>query len=135
MKGNGKSSVGEERNILKGLVAGVTGGLIASFVMDRFQYAWIAIAESLNNPDGRKIGEKEQEENDEQESATVKAAFLFVGWRRAVEFDVNFGAHRTARTFFVVGRRDLGDPQTKVISTSSNLKSLSNVSTVEQRVP
>lgn len=45
-----------------------------------------------------------------------------------VIFDVQTLNDKYRRMFF-------GDPQTKVLSTSSNLRSLSKVSTVEQRVP
>lgn len=70
---NRKNDSEREGNILKGLVAGVAGGLVASFVMDRFQYAWIAIGESMNNLDGSKDEEKKQQD-EEQEPSTVKAA-------------------------------------------------------------
>lgn len=55
------------RSILKGLFAGTVGGLVASWVMDEFQYAWIKIAES-------KKPANEPHESSESEPATVKAA-------------------------------------------------------------
>ncbi len=65
-------SNGKDQNILKGLVAGAAGGLVASYVMDQFQYAWFAIAKSMKNQEGQKEEEKKEESN--EDPATVKAA-------------------------------------------------------------
>ncbi len=56
---------GGEMDLLKGLVAGVAGGLLASFLMEQFQAAWSAAAEAMQ--DKKSSGEKAQ-------PATVKAA-------------------------------------------------------------
>ena len=59
----------DEADVLKGLVAGVAGGLLASLVMEQFQFLWSKISEGIQRasdgqkPKGRKA-----------EPATVKAA-------------------------------------------------------------
>lgn len=69
-----------ERNILKGLVAGVIGGLVASFVMNKFQAAWNAVSESMENSSGGGDQNKTDqaaesgEQDQEDEPATTKAA-------------------------------------------------------------
>jgi len=57
-----------EIDIIKGLIAGVAGGLLASFLMEQFQAAWSAAAAAIvprKNRGGRK-----------SDPATVKAANL-----------------------------------------------------------
>ena len=57
-----------ETDIMKGLLAGVAGGLLASFLMEQFQAAWSAAAlamQSSEKPHGRK-----------PDPATVKVANL-----------------------------------------------------------
>lgn len=54
----------------KGLVAGVVGGLVASWVMDRFQYWWL----SFDKGDERRLQQTPIEENSQDEPATVKTA-------------------------------------------------------------
>lgn len=66
-------SNGNDRNIVKGLVAGVAGGLVASFVMDQFQYAWMAVAESVKNG-AESEQEEKKKESEEQEPANIMAA-------------------------------------------------------------
>ena len=56
-----------QASIVKGLAAGAIGGLVASWVMERFQYAWMAVA---NN----KEQTPETVETSNDEPATVKAA-------------------------------------------------------------
>ena len=41
-----------ETNVLKGLVAGLAGGLVASWTMNQFQAAWTRIAEGFEKPHG-----------------------------------------------------------------------------------
>jgi len=60
-------SQNHEPSILKGLAAGAIGGLAASWVMERFQYAWMAMA---NN----KSQTQETKETSNEEPATIKAA-------------------------------------------------------------
>jgi putative membrane protein len=39
-------------NVLKGLVAGLAGGLVASWTMNQFQAAWTRVAEGFEKPHG-----------------------------------------------------------------------------------
>ncbi len=55
-----------ETDILKGLLAGVAGGLLASFLMEQFQAAWSAAAEAISS-EPKSPGRK-------TDPATVKAA-------------------------------------------------------------
>ena len=55
-----------EMDLFKGLIAGVAGGLLASFLMEQFQAAWSATAEAIS-PSEKKPGRK-------ADPATVKAA-------------------------------------------------------------
>jgi len=76
---NGKHGNGHvEGSVWKGLVAGVAGGLVASWVMDEFQALWSKLEESLEGTDGGGGSgggeEKSQGGGEEQEPATVKAA-------------------------------------------------------------
>jgi Protein of unknown function (DUF1440) len=77
-----KTVVNSQPEVLKGLAAGTIGGLVASWVMEEFQYAWskassnllqrqqkeIVASSSANNP------QLSQSTDKEQEPATVKAA-------------------------------------------------------------
>ena len=70
----------EDGDIIKGLVAGIVGGLAASLVMNKFQAVWSEISESLESSksNGSKENsgkdEKSGKEKEKQEPATVKAA-------------------------------------------------------------
>ena len=55
-----------ETDIMKGLLAGVAGGILASFLMEQFQAAWSAAAEAMQ-PSKEQGGAK-------SDPATVKAA-------------------------------------------------------------
>lgn len=57
-----------ETDIIKGLLAGVAGGLLASFLMEQFQAAWSAAAEALSS--SKKSGGRKAD------PTTVKAANL-----------------------------------------------------------
>lgn len=59
----------DEPDLVKGLVAGVAGGLLASFVMEQFQFAWSKAAEALerSSKERKRRGRK-------PEPATVKVA-------------------------------------------------------------
>lgn len=58
------------RNAWKGLVAGVVGGVVASWVMDRFQYWWLSFGEG----DERRLQQTPIEGGGPEEPATVKTA-------------------------------------------------------------
>jgi putative membrane protein len=55
----------EETDLFKGMVAGVAGGLLASFLMEQFQAAWSAASEAMLEK--KRLGRKPQ-------PATVKVA-------------------------------------------------------------
>lgn len=57
-----------ETDIMKGLLAGVAGGLLASFLMEQFQVAWSAVSEAINS--SKKRGGRKPD------PTTVKAANL-----------------------------------------------------------
>lgn len=69
-----------EGNVWKGLVAGLAGGLVASWTMNQFQAAWTRIQEGSEKPHGAQSmqpaeGSKGQgEDAKEQDDATVKVA-------------------------------------------------------------
>lgn len=68
-------------NIWKGIVAGLAGGLVASWTMNQFQAAWMRLAENSEKPHGAQsmqpaqgsTGDQSQDAK-EQDDATVKAA-------------------------------------------------------------
>ena len=70
-----------EPSIWKGMVAGLAGGLVASWTMNQFQAAWTRIAEGAEKPHGAQSmkpsdgsqGEQGQDSQND-ENATVKAA-------------------------------------------------------------
>ena len=79
----------DEGNVLKGLAAGLVGGLVASFVMNEFQALWGKVSESIKELQGdNSSGQSGQQsqggkqssgggrpsQDGEQEPATVKAA-------------------------------------------------------------
>ncbi len=59
----------EEADLFKGLVAGVAGGLIASFAMEQFQALWMKVSEKLQET---AVGEKPRKTP--SKPTTVKAA-------------------------------------------------------------
>ena len=66
-------------DVVKGLAAGLVGGLVASWTMNRFQDVWTKVAESMKESQGNgstKQGSKGEGEQSsgEQEDTTVKAA-------------------------------------------------------------
>jgi putative membrane protein len=58
------------RNPWKGLVAGVVGGVVASWTMDRFQYWWL----SFGGADELQLQQAPSAEGNQEEPATVKTA-------------------------------------------------------------
>ena len=71
----------QDANILKGMVAGLAAGLVASWTMNQFQAAWTRIAEGSEKSHGAQSmqpsegsqGEQAQDAGD-QDDATVKTA-------------------------------------------------------------
>ena len=71
-----------EPSIWKGMVAGLAGGLVASWTMNQFQAAWTRLAEGTEKSHGAQSmqpsegshGEQGQDANEEQDDATVKTA-------------------------------------------------------------
>ena len=78
-----------DANIWKGLVAGLAGGLVASWTMNQFQAAWTRVAEGFEkshgaqsmqpsegpNPNEQPAGsELHREEKEQQDDATVETA-------------------------------------------------------------
>jgi hypothetical protein len=70
-------------DVLKGLAAGVIGGLIASWTMNQFQAAWTKATEGFEKPhgaqsmqpsEGENAGQASEANKEQQDDATVKAA-------------------------------------------------------------
>jgi putative membrane protein len=74
--------VNRQPEVLKGLAAGTIGGLVASWVMEEFQYAWVKVSRSMkqlqqngsDDSSSANHAEQSQSGDEEQEPATVKAA-------------------------------------------------------------
>jgi putative membrane protein len=62
----------ENPNVLKGLVAGLAGGLIASWTMNQFQALWTRIAEGNEKPHGAQAKQPSDGSNGEQGSDTAE---------------------------------------------------------------
>jgi len=70
---------GNNASVLKGLVAGLAAGLVASWTMNQFQAAWTRIAEGSEKPHGAQSmqpsdGSKGDQDTKEQDDATVETA-------------------------------------------------------------
>ena len=66
-------------DVVKGLAAGLVGGLVASWTMNRFQDVWTKVAESMKESQGNSSTKQGNEgggeqSSGEQDDATVKAA-------------------------------------------------------------
>lgn len=68
-------------SIWKGILAGVAGGLVASWTMNQFQAAWTRLAENSEKPHGAQSMQpaegssgNQSQDAKEQDDATVKAA-------------------------------------------------------------
>ena len=69
----------DDANILKGMVAGLAGGLLASWTMNQFQAAWTRIAEGGEKSHGAQSmkpsdGSQGEQDSHEQDDATVETA-------------------------------------------------------------
>ena len=78
-----QTAMNTEPDVLKGVVAGTIGGVVASWVMDEFQAVWIKATEPIQYSQGNGSNEssssiqgkeQSQDEGEEQQPATVKAA-------------------------------------------------------------
>ena len=75
MKGGSQVNGHDESDVWKGLVAGLAGGLVASWTMNQFQAVWSRVAEGFENPhEGEGTSRAPEEDKEEQDDATVKAA-------------------------------------------------------------
>ncbi len=83
MKGGSRVNGHDESDVWKGLVAGLVGGLAASWTMNRFQAVWSKVAEGFEKPhgaqsmkpsEGGETSRASEEDEEEQDDATVKAA-------------------------------------------------------------
>jgi putative membrane protein len=63
-----------EGNVLKGLVAGLIGGLVASWTMNRFQDLWVKLADPQDSSDQSSKPDHQQSNNEEQDDTTVRTA-------------------------------------------------------------
>ena len=63
------SGTRDDADAMKGLIAGVAGGLLASLVMEQFQLVWSKISEAIQNAQ-----EEKKPRGRKAEPATVKAA-------------------------------------------------------------
>jgi hypothetical protein len=67
----------DEGDVWKGLAAGLIGGLVASWTMNQFQGVWSKVTEGFEKSHGAqsmKPSEGQEENKEEQDDATVKAA-------------------------------------------------------------
>src|SRR5258708_20403589 len=76
MRRGEQTSGHREGDVLKGLAAGLIGGLVASWVMEEFQAGWTKMSETLSeSPEkGSSDHAGEQGEVTQEEPTTVKAA-------------------------------------------------------------
>ena len=61
-----------EANILKGMLAGALGGLVASWSMNEFQKVWSAAEKQIAR--GKQGQNRGQQSNEDAEDATMKTA-------------------------------------------------------------
>jgi len=72
MKSNGRTKSPDATDLVKGLAAGLIGGLVASWTMNQFQALTTKLAEEMEKSQG---GKKDQPgKQEEGDDATVKAA-------------------------------------------------------------
>ena len=83
MRGEKRANGRDGADVWKGLVAGLVGGLVASWTMNQFQAVWSRVAEgfekahgaqSMKPSEGEEAGQASGEDKEEQDDATVKAA-------------------------------------------------------------
>jgi putative membrane protein len=73
----------QEPDVWKGIAAGLVGGLVASWTMNQFQAVWSKAAEGFEKPhgaqtmkpsEGQQPGDGPEENKEQEDDATVKAA-------------------------------------------------------------
>ena len=83
MRNETRRHQGNGQDVLKGTVAGLVGGLVASWVMNQFQAAWSKAAEGFEKPHGAQSMQPSEggspaqssgQNEEQQDDATVKAA-------------------------------------------------------------
>ena len=74
MRGGKGTVKRDEADVLKGLAAGLIGGLVASWTMNRFQDVWIKLAGSPSSEAQTSEQVEGQKSDEEQDDATVKTA-------------------------------------------------------------
>jgi hypothetical protein len=82
MSEEGKANSVRAGEVWKGLAVGLTGGLVASWMMNRFQDVWLSLSEKNSSVGTQSTGQgKDDEEsqlaksnNEEQDDTTVRAA-------------------------------------------------------------
>src|SRR5687767_5264522 len=63
-----------EGDLWKGLVAGLIGGLVASWTMNRFQDVCVTLSDHQDGSDQSSKPEHDQSNNEEQDDTTVRTA-------------------------------------------------------------
>lgn len=82
MKKERNTNNGDGGDVWKGIAAGLVGGLIASWTMNEFQAAWTKVAgfeksdgaQSMQPSEGQNQGQPSNDNKEDQDDATVKAA-------------------------------------------------------------
>jgi uncharacterized membrane protein YagU involved in acid resistance len=83
MREERRSNNRDEVHVWKGFVAGLVGGLVASWTMNQFQAAWSKATEGFEKPhgaqsmqpsEGDQPGQGSEQSKESQDDATVKAA-------------------------------------------------------------
>ena len=83
MREDRKSNNRNESDVWKGAAAGLVAGFVASWTMNQFQAAWSKAAEGFEKPhgaqsmqpsEGENAGQTSEENKENQDDATVKAA-------------------------------------------------------------
>jgi len=64
----------KQPNIWRGMLVGLIAGLVASWTMDRFQDAWIAVSHPDNSKEKEAEARASEDGEESQDNATVKAA-------------------------------------------------------------
>lgn len=74
MKQNRKAGLPDGTDVIKGLAAGLIGGLVASWMMNQFQALLSNIAKNDKKSEDATPEEKKREDDQESDNATVKVA-------------------------------------------------------------